>query len=321
MNNVVVTLCHTQPCPLTNHNEEGPNTFDSLVGALQAKLEPGQYIEITNAVPPKFNMEFLPQSPIATPNITSGEEDYFSTNVFSKAVVAVGHSTAINSSLPATPHPVVPPSTVGVTCLERFIPPSTLEEFRDLFSTEGPSVLVDRLTELAPNGGSLIFIYPTKLGATNFTTKYLNPLLDPILRTMIQIHGLSADLGVSVGNMAAVSNMLAFETMKSRINLLFRKLSRTTQHPTFTLLQASKEEMYLERDVWMEWWLHQETPRIKEVMRHYFKRGLRLPQTKEKSESALVWEILDGLKARQYAPYDPPHEGVEVGVFVIKRTA
>ena len=325
--NIVVTLCHAQPCPLSRENTLGPNAFNYLITALQSKLEPGRFIEITYAVPPKFNMELLPQSPLATPNPMSGEGDYFSMNVFSKAVVAVDHSIALNSSMPSSPcRPIVPPSTVSITCLERFIPPSTVQEYTDLFSTTQPSVLVDRLTELSPNGGNLIFIYPTRLGATTFTSKYLNPLLDPLLRTMIQIHGLSADLGNDVGTIAAVSQMTAFDIMTRRISRLLERLGRMTQgpvakNPKYTLVRSSKERVELERDVWMEWWLHQEAPRIKEVMRSYFKRGFRLPQGKEKSESALVWEILDGVKARKYAPYDYPSEGIEVGVFVIKRTA
>lgn len=288
--------------------------------ALQRKLEQGQFLEITYAVPPKFNMNLLPKSPMATPSITSGEIDYFSMNVFSKAVVAVDHSVAIHSAVPSSPRPVVPPSTVGITCLERYIPPSTIEEYTDLFSTDGPSALVDRLTELSPNGGNLIFIYPTNFGASTFTSKYLNPLLDPLLRTMIQIHNLSADLGKHVGTMAAVSKMLAFEHMTRKINLLFRKLNRMAHHPKFTLVQSSKERVQLDRKVWMEWWMHQETSRIKEEVRNYYKRGSRLPQGKEKTESALVWEILDGMQMRDYDDHDARREGVEVGVFVIKRT-
>ena len=143
---------------------------------------------------------------------------------------------------------------------------------------------------------------------------------------MIQIHGLSADLGRDVGTMAAVPQMLAFEPMTRRISTLLKRLGRMpqgsmAQRPQYRLVQWSKEKVELERDVWMEWWSHQETPRIKEVMKNYFKRGSRLPQSKEKTESALVWEILDKMKVRQYAPSDQPTEGIEVGVFVIKRTA
>ena len=319
--NVVVTLCHTQPCPLSEENGLGPTAFNPLVTALQRKLEGGQFIEITYAVPPKFNMHLLPKSPMATPSLTSGEVDYFSMNVFSKAVVAVDHSVAITSSVPSSPRPVVPPSTVGITCLERYIPPSAPGEYTDLFTTDGPSVLVDRLTELSPNGGNLIFIYPTIFGATTFTSKYLNPLLDPLLRTMIQIHSLSADLGKNVGTMAAVSKMLAFEQMRRRIELLLKKLGRMAHRPKFTLVQSSKETAQLDRKVWMEWWLHQETSRIKQEVRSYYKRGSRLPQGKEKTESALVWEILDGVQMRDYDDPAARREGIEVGVFVIKRTA
>ena len=320
--NVLYTLCHTQPCPLSGETTTDPTAFNLLVTTLQGKLEQGQFIEITYAVPPKFNMNLLPKSPMATPNLTSasGEVDYFSMNVFSKAVVAVDHSAAINSSVPSSPRPVVAPSTVGITCLERYIPPSSTHEYKDLFSTDGPSVLVDRLTELSANGGNLIFIYPTNFGASTFTSKYLNPLLDPLLRTMIQIHGLSADLGKNVGTMAAVSKMLAYEHMIRKIHLLFRKLGNMAHHPRFTLVQSSKETVLLERKVWMEWWLAQETPRIREEVRSYYKRGSRLPQGKEKTESALVWEIMDGVQMREYDDPNAGREGIEVGVFVIKRT-
>ena len=79
--------------------------------------------------------------------------------------------------------------------------------------------------------------------------------------------------------------------------------------------------MPLDRKIWMEWWLHQETPRIREEVQRYYKRGSRLPQGKEKTESALVYEITDGVQMRDYD--DPQHkrEEIEVGVFVIKRTA
>ena len=70
----------------------------------------------------------------------------------------------------------------------------------------------------------------------------------------------------------------------------------------------------------MEWWLAQETPRIREEVRSYYKRGSRLPQGKEKTESALVWEIMDGVQMREYDDPNAGHDGIEVGVFVIKRT-
>jgi hypothetical protein len=33
-----------------------------------------------------------------------------------------------------------------------------------------------------PNGGSLLFVYPTKKGASTFKSQYLGPILDPLLR-------------------------------------------------------------------------------------------------------------------------------------------
>ena len=303
---------------------------------IQNKIDSNdRYIHVTHAVPVKFNMGQIPNSPATTPSVYHGgaaPADYFSlpTNVFSNAVVAMGHQDALNSSVPSSPRPVVPPASVGISLLERFIPPPSAEEYLNLFSAEGPSVLVDRLIELSPTGGSLIFIYPTMVGATTFATNYLGPLLHPLLRTMCSIHNLSMDFGAGVGSVAAVDQMLSYENMGRKIQLLLRKLGRGTSSihrrpPKFTLVHSSKHLVDLDRKVWTEWWAHQETPRMRTVVDRYLRRGVKMPTRiggQDVTAATLVQEVLDGVKeGRKYAEYDAEREGVEVGIFVIKRTA
>ena len=271
-------------------------------------------------------MGLLPSSPMGTPNPTTGEIDYFSISVFPKAAVAVDYDTALRSPVPSSCRTVAPPDTIGVALLERYIPPTTAPEYLNLFSTDGPSALVDRLEELSPGGGSLLFVYPTLAGATTFASRYLGPLLDPLLRTLVGIHGLTTDLSQDIGKMVAVDSMFPFEKMVRKITFMLPRLRNTSSSsPTtqrkYTLVQSSKQIVQVDRDTWTEWWLQQEAPRIKEVVRRYYKRGSRLPQRKDITEGGLAREVLDGVKVREYGPYDGARSGIEVGVFVIKRTA
>ena len=330
-------LSHSQPCPSTVDTELLTTLLPAIINALQVKYpsDLNNYIEVTHAVPPRFSIANLPNSPPCTPNPPtpgiSGGGDYFTMTVFAKAVIAVDHhdttKTVMSAFTPNSPHPVVAPCSVGISLLERFIPPSSAQEYLDLFSSEGPSVLIDRLIELSPNQGSLVFVYPTALGASTFALKYLGPLLDPLLRTMVGIHGLSADVGSAVGKLAAVEHMLPFEAMVRKISLLLRKVSRGTGNsnpgyvtPKYTLTHLSKEVVLLDRKAWMEWWLHQETPRIRAVMDRYYRRAVRLPSDPLISAGVLVRQIIDGVAARGYEGREPD-DGIEVGVFVVKRSA
>ena len=325
---VINVLCHTQPCPASEEIASAPTAFASLAVALQAKVETvqGCYIEVTHALPVKFNMARLPTSPVGTPSVTApgaGPADYFSMTVFAKAVVAVDHHDNSSTSVPSSPHPVVPPSTVGVTLLERFIPPRMTQEYLDLFTPESPSVLVDRLVELSPDNGTLIFVYPTLEGAMSFMSRYLQPLLDPLLRTMVGIHELSTTVAAEMGKMVAVDHMLPFGKMTRKITMLLKHISNATQRgppPTYSLLHCNKQVVPLERQAWTEWWIHQETPRIRDGMNRYFQRAVRLPQSKEVTAGSLVREILTGVQTRMYGNLDLPRNGIEVGVYVVRRT-
>lgn len=313
-------------------------TFTSIITAIQAELHSSQnqYINVTHAVPSKFCLTDLPSSPPGTPIPHQGGEDYFNMTVFANAVPVIDHHDMskgmMNSPAPSSPCPIVPPASVHVALVERFIPPGSVQEYLDLCSPTGPSVLVDRLSELSPDGGSMLFIYPTRQGADTFVTEYLGPILDPLLRSIVVLHELSADVGIALGKMAAVEHMVGFETMKRKISILLRRLHRdittqgsgssTSSHKgSYNLVFSGTQEVRLERKVWTDWWARQENARIRDVMARYFKRAQRLPRDTEITSPVLAREIIDEVSSRPYGDPPAPSKGVEMGVFVIQRIA
>ena len=302
------------------------------MATLQERIDPSTYIEVTHAVPLKFNMGQVPNSPAVTPTTGQPSIDYFSIQTFSKAVVAAEYQDALESSLPSSPHPVVAPSTINVALLERYYPPSSSNEYQDLFSPDAPSALVDRLVELSPNNGTLLFIYPTSTGAATFAHSYLSPLLDPLLRTMAGIYGLASDLGYNIARMSAIDAMLPFDGMTRKLNQLLRKLGRGTSTGCnlaagrpgstrkFEVVYSSPQKVVLDRKSWTDWWIHQENGRVQGIVKRYFQRGYRLPSKETATAGALCREILDGVRTRDEG-ISAAAEGVEVGVFVIRRSA
>lgn len=116
--------------------------------------------------------------------------------------------------------------------LGRFIFPSSIFEYQDLFSTDAPSALVNRLTDLSLEKGNLPFIYPIKDGACTVNLHYLSPLLYPFLRNPAGIHDLASDLGTNITKLASIEKMLNFGGITTKISLLLRKLGRTgISHP------------------------------------------------------------------------------------------
>ena len=323
-------LCHSQPCPLPS--EGMPTTaFSELLSNIHGRISYGAYIEITHAVPVRFSMGQVPHSPILTPQPGNNEPaDYFSIqNTFSKAVVATSYQDALESSVPSSPHPVVAPSTVHVSLLERYIPPSSSYEFQDLFSNNAPSALVNRITELSPERGSLLFIYPTKTGAQTFNHNYLGPLLHPLLRRMAGVHSLASDLGAEVAKLGSIDHLLGFEDMVRKLELLLRKLSRVTSSgpsaasrplpPKYEVVYKHAFKVPLQRKSWEDWFIHQEKARISEIVSRYFRRGYRLPTQPGITAGTICREMLEGLTHQEYAHDCPPREGVELGVFVVQR--
>lgn len=329
-------VSQTLPYPHTENKSVAlplQNIFTSVVQAVQNRLQQGQspYINITHAVPEQFSLSNLPSSPPSTPRMHLPSDDYFSSTVFSSAAVVSAYHDfrgPIQTQTPHTPMPVVPPHTVHISVLERYLPPSSPQEYKDLFLANRPSFLVDRLIELSPNGGSLLFIYPTKRGASTFKSQYLGPILDPLLRQLVVVNELSADVGRYLGKLSSVSQMDDFDTMKMKIAQLCRSLSSPTSQ--FTLADAGKSNSHFGRAMWSEWFIHQERARMKEVLSMYWQNGRRLPAKsisgppshiiadKEVTSAMLLGEILDGIRKRPYE--SEPRDRVELGVFVIRRS-
>ncbi|KAL9025041.1 MAG: hypothetical protein Q9196_006065 [Gyalolechia fulgens] len=332
---VVNVLYHLQPCPLPRAVLGAPSALTGIISALQTRFEhvsADRYIEVTHAVSSKSSFSQLPNSPVTTPNRPAAEAsmgDYFSmprTVVFAKGTIAASHAESrkilaenpINRAIPQT---VVVPSSVAISVLERFIPPATKAEYQDLFKLDQPSALVDRMAELKPDNGNLVFIYPTKTGALTFRNDYLGPILDPLLRTMIGVHGISPSLVYDIAKLEAIESMGAFEQLKSNVAQLIASMNSKAGGKLyrFTMAEASKERVHIGRDPWAEWLTEQELPRLREIMNQYYGRAMHLPHSGDFTAAGLVREIVDGIKTRPDEVGESPPEGIEIGVFVIKR--
>ncbi|KAB8230485.1 uncharacterized protein BDW43DRAFT_164208 [Aspergillus alliaceus] len=329
------------PYPCTaNKNAAVPtndDVFSSLIQAVQRRVHNGQspYINITHAVPEQFSLSNLPYSPPNTPRSLFSADDYFNSTVFSSAAVVSAYHDfrgVIQGKTLRFPMPVVPPFSVHLSVLERYLPPSSAQEYKDLFAPGRPSFLVDRMSELSPEGGSLLFIYPTRRGGSTFKSQYLGPILDPLLRQLVVVNELSADIGRYLGKLSSVSHMEDFDTMRNKLTQLCSDLSSSTSQ--FTISDARKGSAHLDRRTWTEWFIHQERTRMKEVLSLYWQNGRRLPaakaasnmstnyllEDKEVTSAMLLGEILDGIRKRPYGEETEPRDGIELGVFVIRRS-
>lgn len=335
----VKIVSQTLPYPRTSDQSvslpKDDSVFCSIVQAVHNHLQPGQspYINVTHAVPEQFSLSNLPHSPPSTPRSLNAAEDYFNATIFSSAAVVSAYHDfrgPLQRQLSHAPMPIVPPHSVHISVLERYLPPPSAQEYRDLFCSTRPSFLVDRLCELSPDGGSLLLIYPTKKGASTFKSQYLGPILDPLLRQLVVVNGLSADVGRFLGKLSTVSQMDDFATMRANIVTLCEALSSPSSR--FQLADAGRGSTHLDRSLWAEWYIHQEKARMKEVLSLYWQNGRRpsinkasgsgsggLMADKEVTSAMLLGEIFDGIRKRPYGEDSEPRDGIELGVFVIRR--
>ena len=285
-----------------------------------------------HAIPGRFNLADLPTSPPATPGPALFGDDYFTQKVFDSAVPISDYQEDL-SALPRSPRPVVPPSSINVSVVERYIPPSSPNEFADMFNPNGPSVLVDRLVELSPSNGTLVFIYPTRTGAQTFMNEYLGPVLDPLLRSMCVVHGLSSDLSRQLGSMCAVDRLLEHTELARSIDHLCATLTQrsTSMHrfhgrrAKFSVAHAAQQQVVLDREVWAkDWWTKQEKPRVKDVVTRYAheaqKKSSNGHDDRPATPAELIQTLLEGVVKKPYPDGQSPRKGVEVGVFVIQRS-
>ncbi|CAO2650041.1 Nn.00g013330.m01.CDS01 [Neocucurbitaria sp. VM-36] len=314
----VKILSHALPCPsLTGH----------LFGQIIANIHDSTtthtlWINVFHAVPGRYTLSDLPRSPPSTPGPAVGGDSYFTSKVFDSAV-AIPDYQLDSKLLPPSPRPVVPPGSINVSVVERYIPPTNTNEFAEMFTFRGRSLLHDRLIELSSDNGILLFIYPTRTGARTFMQQYLGPILDPLLRTLTVVHDLHSELGRSLGQMSAVNYLDEYDHLEAQLqkfcDALGARQGNAERKDRYEIVHASKEEMVLERSAWADdMWVKQEKPRVREAISKYFRKSKKLP-TGELTGANLIQEVFDGVSKREYAD-GGPKKGIEVGVFIVKKT-
>ncbi|KAF2864272.1 hypothetical protein K470DRAFT_253937 [Piedraia hortae CBS 480.64] len=308
-------LSHALPCPNPSLNG---NILPVVIDAMQSASLP--CTNVFHALSGRFTLSDLPTSPPATP-ILAGTDDYFAQKVFDSAVPVSDYSQDL-STLPRSPHPVVPPASIDVAVVERFIPPPSAAEFANMFNLNGPSILVDRLVELSPQNGCLLFVYPTRTGARTFMREHLGPVWDPILRSTSVVYDLPLELSRKLGAMQAVEQLDEHEELESKVRKLCDRMRQVYRHPArFEVVYAGCGERNLSKERWVGWWAKQERSRIRDVAQHYIestRRHRHYHQDPPMHAAELVMKLIQHLDTKQYPAGFVPG-GVEVSVFAIQR--
>lgn len=311
-------LSHALPCPSTAGHVFG----DVIASIHDASSTHTSWINVFHALPGRYTLLDLPKSPPSTPGPAVGGDSYFTSKVFDSAV-AIPDYQLDSKLLPLSPRPVVPPGSINISIVERYIPPTNTNEFAEMFTFHGRSLLYDRLIELSSDNGILLFIYPTKTGAKTFMRQYLGPILDPLLRSVTVVHELHSELGRDIGQMGSVNYLDVYEHLEVQVRRFCHAMSerhlRADKKAAYQVIHAAKEDILLERSAWADdWWIKQEKPRVRDVVMKYFNKSKKLPMG-EMSAASLIQHVLDGVSKREYQD-GAPTKGVEVGVFIIKKT-
>jgi hypothetical protein len=263
----VKVLSHALPCPsLAGH------LFGQIIAAIHDRTATNTaWINVFHALPGRYTLSDLPKSPPSTPGPAVGGDEYFTSKVFDSAV-AIPDYQLESKLLPPSPRPVVPPGSINISVVERYIPPTNTNEFAEMFSLRRRSLLYDRLSELSSDNGVLLFIYPTKTGAKTFMQKYLGPIIEPLLRSVTVVNDLHSELGRSIGQMSAVNYLDEYEKLEEHVRSFCATVTEHTNSQkssaddkcSYEIIHASKEEVAPSRMAWADdWWIKQEKPRIR----------------------------------------------------------
>ncbi|KAE8847409.1 hypothetical protein HRS9122_04316 [Pyrenophora teres f. teres] len=310
----VKILSHALPCPSTTGH-----IFGQIIASIHDRsTTETSWINVFHALPGRYTLMDLPKSPPSTPGPATGGDSYFTNKVFDSAV-AIPDYQLDSQLLPPSPRPVVPPGSINVSIVERYIPPTNTNEYSEMFTFRGRSLLYDRLLELSTNDGILLFIYPTKTGAKTFMQQYLGPILDPLLRTMTVVHDLHSELGKNLGQMASVNYLDEYSRLESQVRKFCNAMTERQANTDYNVIYSAKEEVPLMRSAWADdWWIKQEKPRIRDLISSYFSKTKKLPSS-EYTSAAMIEEVIKGVSERDY--YDgEPTKGVELGIFIVKKT-
>ncbi|EXJ67877.1 uncharacterized protein A1O5_09224 [Cladophialophora psammophila CBS 110553] len=302
--------------------------YNRVVEDVQNHFTSPPYITITHAYSQAISIDEVPASPPATPNTNHPSDDYFQDHtvfIHAAAVPAYHSQTTAHSTVGPRPSSIIAaPSSIQISILERYIPPTTSREIEDFFTLSRRSYLADRLLELSSNDGSLLLVYPTKQGGQTFANRYVGPVIEPFLRQFILLNNLYTDIAIQLGRMAAVSSMKSFEEMQTLLAAMCEALGQRAPSrglpSRYQIVHAETAEVVLDRALWREWYIEQEQPRLRQNLVDYHKGGGRMPARSGRIEvtpGMLAREVVDGIRqSRENAG----NVGVEVAVFVVRRT-
>ncbi|KAJ9610342.1 hypothetical protein H2200_005119 [Cladophialophora chaetospira] len=318
-----------QALPAKPNSTDMRQVMDKVVEDIQTQYTLPPYITITHAYFQAISMDEVPASPPATPNANHDNDDYFQDQtIFTHAATVPAYHLHTSTSNTVGPRPsshiIAAPSSIQISILERYIPPTTAQEVKDFFTLSRRSYLFDRLLELSSNNGSLLLIYPTKQGGQTFADRYIGPIIEPFLRQFILLNGLYTQIAVELGQMTAVRGMKTFEEMTSSLAAMCEALSQRGSArglpSRYDIVHAETAEVVLDRALWKDWYIEQEKPRLRQNLVDYHKSGGRMPSRVgqiEVTAGMLAREVVDGIhQSREPAG----NAGLQVGVFVIRRS-
>ena len=318
-----------QALPAKPNSTDMRQVMDKVVEDIQNQLTAPPYITITHAYFQAISMDEVPASPPATPNAHhSSNDDYFQGHtIFTHAATVPAyhlHTTVSNSMIPRPSNIIAAPSSIQISILERYVPPTTAREIQDFFTLSRRSYLADRLLELSSNNGSLLLIYPTKQGGQTFADQYIGPVIEPFLRRFILLNSLYTNVAAELGRMAAVDGMKTFADMTALLAAMCEALAQRAPArglpSRYDIVHAETAEVVLDRALWKEWYIEQEKPRLRQNLVDYHKSGGRMPSRTgqfEVTPAMLAREVIEGIhQSRETAG----NVGLEVGVFVIRRS-
>lgn len=317
-----------QALPSQAKNAASKPVFEKVVEVVQAQFTIPPYITITHAVSQVISMDEVPASPPATPNTSYPSDDYFQNQtIFTHAAVVPAYHSQTQSTTVLSQRPtniIAAPSSIHISTLERYIPPSTSQEIQDFFTLSRRSYLSDRLLELSANQGTLLLVYPTKAGAQTFASKYIGPVIEPFLRQFVLLNELFTHVAADLGRLTSIDDMKTFAELQASVVGVCQALGHRAParglHTRYDVTYAETAGVVLERNVWKEWFLEQEQPRLRQNLVDYHKAGGRMPTRVGRIEvtpSMLAREVVEGIRASREAAGDVE---IEVGVFVIRRS-
>ncbi|EXJ87725.1 hypothetical protein A1O1_04650 [Capronia coronata CBS 617.96] len=317
-----------QALPSQAKSSNARPVFEKVVEVVQGRFTSPPYITITHAISQVISMDEVPASPPATPNTNHSSDDYFQDQtVFTHAAVVPAYHS--RPQPPAGPNPrstniIAAPSSIHLSILERYLPPTTAQEVDDFFTLSRRSYLADRLLELSANNGSLLLVYPTKVGGSVFASKYIGPVIEPFLRQFVLLNSLYMELAIELGQMAGVAGMKSFEEIQKLLQNMCRDLGQRAPSwglpSRYELVHAETAEVVLDGTLWKEWYIEQEQPRLRQNLVDYHKAGGRMPARHGQIEitpGMLAREVVEGIR---HSREPAGNAGIEVGVFVIRRT-